>query len=273
MSIDTTDKLERETTLIKEFGEVVRAETVIHATMVENPFDSGNAFDHADIPKEGDTFSDTYSELQVDTVRFTVVGRDNDNAAWRVRYDITYSHARTNPSLSQGYPLRGSASLLQKQVHQDRQGQAIKVVNPDDSSEENTATIDVLVPTQNTVREAIISTNSPETTVRSWINWINSDDWTGQGGGAESEAGMWLCTAVQWELFNARTDPKKYKFQFEFERASDEKIGGIKRGWDYVAFWRNKDGLIPSNAEKDNGVTVVPWHFTRQFKPTFPTPL
>ena len=287
MTLATTDKLMQETVIVKEFGEVVSAITTIRATVADNPFTTEDAFKLVGVPKEGDAFSVLYPELLCEGVTMRPGGA-RDGSGWRVEYEVRYGLSRSNKSLSLGYPIRGSASLIQKTTFTDRDGSPILVKDPNPgvdeqgnpaAAEEKNASIEVTVPHQTTVREVVINTNTPEATCREWINWINTDNWTGSPGakGFDSESGMWLCVSINWELYNARTDPKKYKFIMEFERASDDVVkqmsNNVKIGWSYPAYWRSSDNTVPKEASVDNGgIVLVDWHYDRPFLSVFPTP-
>jgi len=255
----TTPPLIQESHIIEQFGEVTEA-VMVHVVTPIYASTLGHLFAQAavapGIPQPGDWLDATYfPNVRCETRTPRVVAWDG--TAGTVRMECVFRLQR--PACEAQHPLRGGASLNQITTEKDRNGVPITLSYTDPLTlNEDTIGAEVTVPDVHGhfTREIIEATDIPDALVAEWINHVNAADWRLPG-----DTGEWLCSDIQYELIDRHAQPKRYKFQYEFERQPG--------GFLYTTIYKDKDGNIPPDLEEGVGVKDIEWHWPKDFSTKF----
>jgi len=255
----TTPPLIQDSYVTEEFGEIVEA-VMVHVVGPMNASSIGHLFAQAavapGIPQPGDWLDGTYFpnvRCEIRTPRVI----SWDGAAGNVRMECVFRLQR--PPQEAQYPLRGGSTLNQVTTKKDRNDVPIVLewYNPDTEKTEVTVP-DVTVQEihGHFYREIVEQTDNPDAIVAEWVSHVNAADWRLPG-----DMGEWLCSDVQYELIDRYAQPKRYRFQFEFERQPG--------GWVYTVRLVNKDGVVPDDLIEGVGIKDIEWHWPKDFSTKF----
>ena len=254
----TTPPLIPESRIVEEFGEIAEA-VMVHVVGPINASSIGHLFAQAavapGIPQPGASLDVVYFpnvRCEIRTPRVV----SWDGMAGNVRMECVFRLQR--PQQEAQYPLRGGSSLNQVTTEVDRNDNRIVLEwdNPDtEKTEYSYPDVTVQVIHGHFSREIVEQADNPDAIVAEWVSHVNAADWRMPG-----DAGEWLCSDVQYELVDRFTEPKRYRFNFEFER----KPGG----WKYTVRFL-KDGEDPGDLIEGVGVKDIEWHDPKDFTTKF----
>lgn len=239
----------RDLSLIEEHGEYVAGQRVVYvgvSGVSSNEEVLTTALDDEGVPQSNESYSSEFPRLVVTRRSPAVVG--NVNGIHRVKILVEY---QLEPATSIAYPSRGVGSLSQLTTNKDKNGEPVVLSY---GEQRYLGEFSVFAAEGSQYRRCIEETNDPEYTKSSWLNKINSDEFDG------APSGHWLVSHVGYELWNARTDPNRWVFDYELSRSTSPD------GWTYWAAWHDARGNIPSGA----AFVECPWHDAVPFSEKFP---
>ena len=189
------------------------------------------------VRQPGDRWSTADNNLIVTGRSATIVGIEDNEAT--VEVEVKYRIIRKYASP----PLRGGSSLAQVERSTDWAGNDITVTHNGDTQ---TGRVSAMLPTSNFVVERTVSTNDPTSVVRSWTGKVNGDHWHGE------TASMWMIVRADFTPVDMGSNPRKYLFEVEFERAQ------TRDGWQpSVAYVDPELKEIPEDLEEGVGIKSV----------------
>jgi len=167
--------------------------------------------------------------------------------------EVTINYELCRNETDNQYPLRGSSSLQQIETEKDADGEDLAL---DYKGHKYVGQITPSVVTSATSRETVESTNDPEGLKHAWAGSVNSAPWQGR------EPGSWLCTNVEYEPLDMSSDPRKYRFKFEFEHNPQKH--------EYWVVYRDESGRIPSDIEQyPEARKLAKWYPDKDFADKF----
>lgn len=174
-----------------------------------------------------------------------------NNSGYIIDVVASYEILRTETD----YPLRGGSTLEQIETENDKNGDPI-VLNY--KGIQHIAKINVPIAVGCYDREKIIYTNDPEAEKKKWINKTNLMFWN------NGETDSWLCSNCEYEPFNLTSNPRQYKFMFEWQYNDDL--------FKYTAAFVDEDEKIPAdihNPGNENAIKIISWHDQADFSQLF----
>lgn len=242
----------------EQFGEIIRA-TRVAKCAVETDITSdflNEVLDAGDMPQPGDALDEiTKPDVKVVNRKYEFL-ETNANGEHVCQVTIDYELFRPHATI-----IRGGAELQQIKSEIDKDGNPITVsYSGADGSGTQGGSIDVFRADQIIVFECIEETDDPDDLVDTWANKINDAEFRG------GATGTWLMLRPQYELLNAGSSPRQYKFYYEMVYNQDT--------WYPTVAYKNVEGphagMRPSDAVVGNGIESVLYYTEKTFTPKFP---
>lgn len=242
----------RDVSLTEHAGETSEARRVMFLNGVPDVpsiMESAKTFPYLPLP--GDVLNaDTDPEVILEDRSFTVESWDAESNTAKVRVELIYRRQRPEPVT----PIRGGTALEQITSEVDKNGAAIFVVH---NGNDQGGHITVLEPRSTWVAESIEEVDDPNIVTLEWLGTVNATAWH------EGDPKTWLIVRADWEEIDAYSDPRVYRFTWEFEYRREK--------WDpiTVAYKDPQTGERPTGLVEGVGIKDIQWYdavdFTQKF--------